>query len=332
LRDKLSVTDFWNRMHHTEATIFLYVGEMCRFLLNRKSCYNTKLTYKVRLCIGNGMSKDIWDDFKESFKLDHMAEFYSQTEGFAFMSNIMQKPGSFGYVPKLKIGNYPYRVVKFNSDNLQPVRDRHGFCTLSTMNEPGLLITNQQFAKKGGVYHKADKDVRYLDDVLVKGDQFISTGDIVRIGPDRSYYFVDRSGDTFRWKGENVSTLQVADVLNTMPGIQQACVYGVKVPGHSGRAGMAALMLDVSYDSFDLKELYAVCAKNLPTFATPVFIRYVASLETTSTYKYITSTLKHHAYNLEHSEYIFYKDNENKTYTRLSEQRISEIEAKTLRV
>ncbi|XP_063676090.1 long-chain fatty acid transport protein 4-like [Bolinopsis microptera] len=298
IKEKFSVQTFWSDLRAHEATIFLYVGEMCRFLLNRKTSFQPKVEYQTRLALGNGLGKDIYTPFKETFKIPQIAEFYGQTECLAFLGSVLNKPGSLGYIPKIKLGPQPYRVIQCDTETLQPKRDYPtGLCKLCNMNQAGLLIVKSENFGNRTIYHKSNQDVRFLSDVEKKGDEFINTGDLVMIGTDRSYYFVDRLGDTFRWKGENVATQEVASCINKLASVHEACVYGVTIPGHNGRAGMAAIVVD-SEDTFSLEALYETLSSNLPSYAVPIFVRMVHSLETTATFKYKTNQLKQDNYDM----------------------------------
>ena len=316
MREKFSVQTFWHEVKQQEATIVLYVGEMCRFLLNRKQFYLQKAEYKTRLALGNGLGKDIYSTFQETFKIPQIAEFYGQTEGFAFLASFLEKPGSLGYIPKLKLGMYPYRVVKCDTESLKPQRDpRTGLCVLCGVNEPGLLVADTRNIGRRSVYRAGSGEVRLVKGVDTTKDEYVSTGDLVTIGPDRSYYFQDRLGDTFRWKGENVSTTEVSACILYLPNVAEVCVYGVQIPGHDGRAGMAAL---VPHGDLDMEQLYAQVAENLPNYAVPLFLRVVQSLDTTPTFKYKTGQLKEEGFELCGAGTVFFCSHSSGSYLRTS--------------
>ena len=287
IRDGFSAREFWDDIVKFEATLFQYIGELCRYLLNSPTSPN-ETAHNIRLCCGNGLRPDIWMDFKTRFRLPHILEFYGATEGNVVLFNFDNKPGSVGRIPNWLKKSFVTEVVRFDVENERPVRDENGFCSLCEPDEIGEVIgqilddperPSQRFE---GYADKEATEKKILHDVFEKGDLWFRTGDLMRRDADGYFFFVDRIGDTFRWKGENVATSEVAEAITVFPGIKDANVYGVTVAGRDGRAGMAALVVD---EEIDLVALHKHLGGQLPDYAQPIFLRLQKELEVTGTFK-----------------------------------------------
>ncbi len=287
IRNGFSAREFWDDIVRFDATLFQYIGELCRYLLNSPTNPN-ETAHKIRLCCGNGLRPDIWMDFKTRFRLPHILEFYGATEGNVVLFNFDSKPGSVGRIPNWLKKKFVTEVVKFDVENERPVRGEDGFCILCEPDEVGEVIgqilddperPSQRFEGYADDEATAKK---ILHDVFEKGDLWFRTGDLMRRDADGYFYFIDRIGDTFRWKGENVATSEVAEAITVFPGIKDANVYGVEVSGRDGRAGMAALVVE---EDIDLVALHRHLAGQLPDYAQPVFLRLQKELEITGTFK-----------------------------------------------
>ncbi len=284
IRRKFSVHEFWNDCFKYKPTYFQYIGELCRYLLNAPVGPHER-DHSIRVITGNGLRPEIWKAFQERFAIPKIIEFYGATEGNVSMLNYDGKIGAVGRVPNYMRKIVGTRIVRFDIDNETPVRGSDGLCIECADNEVGEAvgeIKNEAGRNFEGYTQKTDTQKKILVDAFTKSDHWFRTGDLMRRDADGYFYFVDRIGDTFRWKGENVATSEVAEALGVVPGIQEANVYGVAVPGQDGRAGMASLVVDPSFDP----TLLGVRLKdNLPAYARPVFLRMQPEMEVTGTFK-----------------------------------------------
>ncbi|HEY5348033.1 MAG TPA: long-chain-acyl-CoA synthetase [Rhizomicrobium sp.] len=284
IRRKFSVHDFWNDIHKYDATIFQYIGELCRYLLNAPPQAHER-DHHIRAITGNGLRPEIWPAFQARFNIPWIVEFYGATEGNVSMLNYDGTVGAIGRVPWYMRGLMPTRVVRFDIEHEMPVRSADGFCSECPPGEAGEAvgkITTEAGHNFEGYTKSADTEKKILRNVFVSNDAWFRTGDLLRTDAHGYFYFVDRIGDTFRWKGENVATSEVAEALGVIEGIKEANVYGVAVPGMEGRAGMAALVVGPGFDAAGLAgKLFG----NLAPFARPVFLRLQPELEVTGTFK-----------------------------------------------
>jgi fatty-acyl-CoA synthase len=285
LRRKFSATHFWDDVAEHDCTIFVYIGELCRYLVNQP-WHQKERSHRLRLAFGNGLRPDVWTEFQERFGVGEVLEFYGSTEGNVSMFNFDGQPGAIGRVPPYLRGNFSVRLVKFDIEAELPVRGEDGLCMEAPAGEPGEaigLIKNDARHNYTGYADKAASERKVLRDVFEHGDAWFRTGDLMRQDEAGYFYFVDRIGDTFRWKGENVSTTEVAEALGHFPGVDEVNVYGVKIDKLDGRAGMAAITPGAD---FQLENLRDYLARELPGYARPIFIRIQPAIETTGTFKY----------------------------------------------
>ena len=285
LRRKFSATHFWGEAVDEGCTMFVYIGELCRYLVNQPPSED-ETRHKIRLAFGNGLRPDVWPGLKQRFRIPEILEFYGSTEGNVSLFNFDGREGSIGRAPKWlrKRFNVRSRPVR-SGDAEEPVRGINGLCVEAGPGQIGECIGHiggDARSEYSGYVDKAASDKKVLHDVFEKGDAFFATGDLMRTDVDGYFYFVDRIGDTYRWKGENVSTNEVAERLLGCPGVKEANVYGVEVPGLEGRAGMAGLVVG---PEFDIKAFGDGVAHELPSYAQPVFVRILPALETTGTFK-----------------------------------------------
>lgn len=285
IRKKFSATNFWPDVKASGATMFVYIGELCRYLT--AAPHNEDETkHKLRLAFGNGLRSDVWPEFQSRFKIPDILEFYGSTEGNVSLFNFDGKQGAIGRVPSYLKKQINIRLVQFDVDTEQPIRGPDGLCRLVRVGDVGEAIgeiANDIRHDFSGYADKAASQKKILTDVFKKGDRWFRTGDLMKQDNEGYFYFVDRMGDTFRWKGENVSTSEVEQVLMTAPGVETAIVYGVPVPGQDGKAGMAALVVD---GKFDAKTFSDHVESRLPAYAQPVFVRLMKAVETTGTFKF----------------------------------------------
>jgi acyl-CoA synthetase (AMP-forming)/AMP-acid ligase II len=284
LARKFSASKFWDDIRRHDVTAFCYIGELCRYLLNRPLSREDK-NHRVRLIVGNGLRPEIWDAFVARFGIESVFEFYAASESNVAFVNGFGLSKTAGFCPM------SYAVVKFDAEAEQPIRDRKRFMQKVDKGSVGLLITEvTDRAPFDGYTDKRASEKKLFRDVFQKGDCWFNTGDLVRDQGLRHIQFVDRVGDTFRWKGENVATTEVESALNRHPQVEQAVVYGVQVAGTDGRAGMAALTWNGQ--SFDGAGLARHLGEALPPYAVPLFVRLRDEQELTGTFKFRKVDLK----------------------------------------
>ena len=292
IRRKFSTSSFWKDVQKFDASAIGYVGELCRYLMDAPSSELEK-GHRVKKMIGNGMRPNIWDKFKNRFGIEEVLELYASSEGNVGFSNVFNFDNTVGFSPT------PYAIVEFDKDKNEPVRDAKGHCKRVKKGTTGLLIGKITRRSPFDGYTDPEKNKSVImKDVFCKGDAYFNTGDLVRDIGFRHAQFVDRLGDTFRWKGENVSTTEVENMLTEYDKIVEAVVYGVEIPNTNGRAGMAAITLkpEAELNDTDLKEMLSCFKKCLPAYSVPVFLRIQQQVETTGTFKYQKNKLKEQAF------------------------------------
>ncbi|KAG1930723.1 long-chain fatty acid transport protein 6 [Pimephales promelas] len=285
LKKKFSASQFWNDCRKHNVTIFQYIGELCRYLCNQPVAENEK-DHKVLMGVGNGLRQDVWREFLRRFGEIRMCEIYGSTEGNLCFMNHLGKVGAVGRSNFFYKLIFKYDLVKYDLIRDEPVRDHNGFCQHVQKGETGLLLSKicSQSPFFGYAGNKQLTEKKILRNVFVKGDAYFNTGDLMAEDEDNFICFKDRVGDTFRWKGENVATTEVTEILGLVDFIQEVNVYGVQVPGNEGRAGMAAVIVKPEC-TFDREKLFNFVLKELPSYARPLFIRLQESMEMTSTFK-----------------------------------------------
>ena len=287
IRRKFSASEFWNDIEKYQATVFGYVGELCRYLLNQpKNPRDGQHTLKVMF--GNGLRPGIWKEFQERFQVPHIFEFYGASEGNTKFMNILGLENTVG------LGKAT--LVRYDKEAEQVVRDANGYLIKVDKGEPGLLLGEITPKTPFAGYTQKDKtESAILRDVFKKGDAWFDTGDMLRGIGCAHYQFVDRLGDTFRWKGENVSTTQVENIIATYADVGGCAVYGVEIPNTNGKAGMATIT-PLDNTELDLGKLLSLLKTELPQYALPVFIRIKAEIDITGTFKYKKADLKNEGY------------------------------------
>jgi citronellyl-CoA synthetase len=293
IRRKFSVSNFWNDVHKYNATAWCYIGELCRYLMNQppKSGDSNNPLNKI---IGNGLRPDIWNDFKSRFYISKVFEIYGAAESNLYFVNHLNLNCTVGRC------TLPYAVVKYDVDEDEPLRNENGFMRKVDVGETGLLLgeiseTNPFI----GYTSKGATESKILRDVFEKGDEWFNTGDLIRDIGFGHVQFADRTGDTFRWKGENVSTTEVEEVANMLPQISLSAVYGALMPGGDGRAGMISIIQQSDADSFDFKSLADCFQSALPSYAVPKFVRIQKDFEYTPTHKIKKVNLKMEGFDID---------------------------------
>ncbi len=288
IKRKFSAREFWDDVADNKATLFQYIGELCRYLLNT-DVHPKERKHKLRMVIGNGLRPEIWPAFQKRFKIPNVLEFYGATEGNVALMNYDGTVGSIGRVPGWAKSKFNVEIVRFDVENETPIRGADGFCQVCAPGEVGEAlgkISNDPKTPTGrfdGYAKKEETEKKILRDVFEKGDAWFRTGDLLKQDKLGYFYFVDRIGDTFRWKGENVATSEVAEAISVFPGVKEANVYGVHVPGADGRAGMASI---VAPSDIDMAKLRAHLEKELAAYAQPLFVRLQPEMEITGTFKH----------------------------------------------
>jgi citronellyl-CoA synthetase len=279
VRRKFSASKFWDDVRKYNATVFCYVGECCRYLMNQPPKPDDR-KHPLRTIIGNGLRPDIWKDFKKRFGITKVYEIYGAAESNLFFINILNLDCTVG------TSLSPFAIVRYDLDTEQPIRDKDGFMQRVEVGEAGLLLGEiTDTAPFLGYTNKEATESKVFRDVFVKGDAWFNSGDLIRDIGFKHAQFVDRLGDTFRWKGENVSTTEVEKAANTFPQISMSMVYGVRIPGSDGRAGMVALIANTKLEDFDFAGLAEHFRQGLPSYAIPKFVRFRTQFEYTPTHK-----------------------------------------------
>ncbi|OBI41030.1 long-chain-acyl-CoA synthetase [Mycobacterium kyorinense] len=289
LGKKFSASQFWDEVIAYEATAFIYIGEVCRYLLNQPP-KPTDRAHKVRLIAGNGLRPEIWEEFTTRFGIERVCEFYAASEGNTAFINIFNVPKTTGISP------LPLAYVEYDPDTGAPLRDENGRVRRVPPGEPGLLISPvNKLQPFDGYTDPAASEKKLVRNAFREGDCWFNTGDVMNPQGMGHAAFVDRLGDTFRWKGENVATTQVEAALGLDSSVEESAVFGVEIPRTGGRAGMAAVKLRDGAE-FDGKALAGTLYKQLPGYALPLFVRVVESMEHTTTFKSRKVDLREQAY------------------------------------
>lgn len=318
IRRKFSATKFWDDCVKYKATLFMYVGELCRFLLAAPPHENER-KHSLKWIMGNGLRPEVWEKFVERFNIPHVLEFYGATEGNVGLLSIDGPVGAVGRVPEYLAHRFNIDIIQYDIETNTDIRGIDGFCIRTQPGEVGEMIgeirPDDTRFRFDGYENDEDTQKKILRDVFKKGDIWFRTGDLMRRDALGYYYFVDRVGDTFRWRAENVATGEVAAAISSFAGVTQANVYGVQVPGYDGRAGMAAIVADKQPD---LKALKAHIDTKLPHFARPVFLRLSNESETTSTFKFKKTNLVKAGFDPDKvHEPLYYADSDTGKYEPL---------------
>lgn len=289
LSRKFSSSRFWDEVRAARATSFIYIGELCRYLINNPPLASDR-DHAVRTISGNGLRPDIWRKFQRRFGVSHIAEFYAATESNAITLNVFGLVGSVGpMVPGM-------RLVRWDETTQDFVRDARGRLQSARVGEPGLMLGKiRPRAEFEGYQDRSASEQKIIRNGFKPGDAWFNTGDLLRVDGLRHLYFVDRLGDTFRWKGENVATSEVQEHLAKWDPIAEVSVYGVPVPGTEGKAGMAAVVLRNGHP-LDVEGLREHVVSGLPGYARPVFVRVLKALDKTSTFKLKKGDLQREGY------------------------------------
>ncbi|KAI4830581.1 hypothetical protein KUCAC02_002201 [Chaenocephalus aceratus] len=326
LKRKFSASQFWDDCRKHSVTVVQYIGEVMRYLCSTPKRENDK-DHKVKLAIGNGIRAEVWKEFLNRFGNIEVREFYASTEGNVGFVNYVGKIGAIGRVNFFYQKLFPFTLIKYDTERDEPIRDDNGLCVEAPKGETGLLVSKITDIAPfvGYAQNEEQTERKKLRNVLKKGDLYFNSGDLMRIDNDNFIYFQDRVGDTFRWKGENVATNEVSDILTISDGLKEANVYGVQVPGNEGRIGMAAVTMKEG-TQFDGSRIFNHVVSYLPLYARPRFIRIQNAVEVTGTFKQMKVKLVEESFDpgrIQDPLYIL--DNEEKSYIPLTAQVYSSI-------
>ncbi|XP_022110822.1 very long-chain acyl-CoA synthetase-like [Acanthaster planci] len=324
-----SARRFWDDVRKYKATVIPYIGELCRYLLAQPPRMDDgKYSHKIRYALGNGMAADIWEEFQKRFNIKHIHEFYGSTEGTYSFVNLDGKVGSVGrYPPVLAALTDVVVRVQCDMETAEPLRGSNGLCLLAPKGQTGLMLfrLNETMRFDGYQGDESVNQKKLVRNVKKHGDVFFNTGDLMLLDKDYYLYFKDRLGDTFRWKGENVATTEVAQVLNLFVSVEDTNVYGVQVPGNDGKAGMAAINLKQGHQ-LDPKGFYDHVVRSLPLYACPKFLRIMKEMEITGTFKHKKTDLAREGFDPNViSDPLFFMDVEKKTYAPLDKDAMRRI-------
>ena len=321
IRRKFSASQFWSDVRKYRATTLGYVGELCRYLVDQpRSADDSR--HSVTKMIGNGLRPGAWREFKTRFAVDHICELYAASDGNIGFTNILNFDNTIGF------SLMSWELVAYDHDSGAPTRDAKGFMRKVAKGEQGLLLARIDDKAPLDGYTDPQKTAKVvLHDVFKKGDRYFNTGDLLRNIGFGHAQFVDRLGDTYRWKGENVSTTEVENILLQHPQIAEAVAYGVEIHNTNGRAGMAAITPAESLATLDFSELLAFARQQMPAYAVPLFLRVKVKMETTGTFKYQKTRLKDEAFdpNKTGDDPIYAWLPGTQTYVQVTEQVLADI-------
>uniref|UniRef100_A0A3Q0RKP6 long-chain-fatty-acid--CoA ligase n=1 Tax=Amphilophus citrinellus TaxID=61819 RepID=A0A3Q0RKP6_AMPCI len=319
LKRRFSVNQFWKDCVKHNVTVVQYIGELCRYLLNQPMVAEER-AHCVRLAAGSGLRSDVWRQFITRFGITQIREGYGLTEANIGFLNYTDEVGPIGRASCFNKLLVPFKLLRYDPKTYEPLRTASGRCMQAQIGEAGILVTpltaTNQFLGYAG--NKVQSEKKLIRDVFIAGDVYFNTGDLLVQDHKDFLYFRDRIGDTFRWKGENVSTTEVSEVLGVLDFIQEANVYGVTIPGCEGRAGMAAIVLKPD-QRLNGKKLYNHLVKTLPAYAWPWFLRVQTSLDVTETFKQQKTKLVQEGFNPDviHDP-LYFLDVPQKDYTLLT--------------
>uniref|UniRef100_A0A8C9W733 long-chain-fatty-acid--CoA ligase n=1 Tax=Scleropages formosus TaxID=113540 RepID=A0A8C9W733_SCLFO len=330
LSRKFSASQFWNDCRKHNVTVIQYIGEVLRYLCNTPKVkafaafyiLNSLQNHRVRLAVGSGVRAEVWKEFLNRFGNIKIQEFYEITEGNVCFINYAGKTGAIGREIFILKKLLYYAFIQYDTIKDEPVRDSNGFCIEARRGETGLLVCKitkfTPFTGYARNSHQTEKKKLY--NVFQKGDVYFNTGDLLKVDKDNFIYFQDCVGDTFRWKGENVSTTEVSDILTMLDFIAEANVYGVEIKGHEGRIGMAAVILKEK-QQFDGTQMFNHVASYLPAYSRPRFLRIQDSLDITGTFKQMKAKLVQEGFNSAViQDPLYFLDENKKSYVPMTQE------------
>ena len=335
IRERFSASSFWDDVVESGCTIFQYIGELCRYLVNSPQ-HPRETQHRLRLACGNGLGAAVWGEFQRRFHVPQILEFYAATEGNFSLYNCEGRVGAIGRIPSFLRHRLSVELVKFDHETGEAIRNENGFCIRCSSHETGEAIG--QIPAEGssasgrfeGYADAAATEKKILRNVFVEGDSWYRTGDLMRKDEKGFFYFIDRIGDTFRWKGENVSTVEVAAAASTAPGVAEAVVYGVTIPGCEGRAGMVAAVIR---ENFDLAAFRRHLVDELAEYARPLFLRISGEIEATGTFKFKKTALMRESYDPSAiADTIYFNDPDRQDFVKIDSKLFEKIKSGKMRL
>lgn len=325
-RRRFSASQFLDDVRRHRATVFCYVGELCRYLM-RTPTSDRDREHALRIATGSGLRPDIWKAFQQRFGIARIVDSYGQSEGNISLQNRRGRVGSCGRAQPFT--HHLLKLVRYDHERGEPVRGEGGFLVECRIGETGELlgkIDAQSTMAFDGYANAADNEKKLLRNCFETGDVYLRTGDLLRRDYEAYYYFVDRIGDTFRWKGENVATMEVEHLLNGAPSVHESAVYGVRVPGSDGRAGMALLVL-LPGETFDPDAFHAYTVHALPAYARPLFVRIAERVDVTGNFKNRKTRLQAEGFDpgATGGDPLWFRDDSRRAYVPLSPELWDEI-------
>ena len=325
LRRKFSASNFLKEIREHNVTCLIYIGELCRYLMNTPA-QPDDADNPLKKIMGNGLRPDIWMAFKSRYGIKKICEFYGASEGNVSFANLLNKDCTVGMTAS------EVALVKYDVDEDRIERDANGFAIPAESGEPGLLLGRITDDARFEGYTDPDATEKKVErNLLETGDAWFNSGDLLREVPVgyslgyAHYQFVDRVGDTFRWKSENVSTNEVGEIINGHPQVKFCNVLGVEVPGADGRAGLAAITLERGGE-FDLEGFARYIEQELPSYARPVFLRIQPDLEVTGTFKLMKTELRKEGYDKNQvSDPLYVMKPHTSTYVPLDDDYYAQI-------
>ena len=331
-RRKFSASEFLPDVQRHGVTIFCYVGELCRYLMRTPPSPEDR-KHKIRIATGPGLRPDIWRAFRDRFGIATIIDSYGQTEGNISLQNRRGRVGSCGRCAPFQ--HEQLKLAKYDLERGELVRGADGFLVECGVGEQGELlgrITKNSPMSFDGYADPKDNERKLVRDCFEKDDLYLRTGDLLKRDYASYYYFVDRIGDTFRWKGENVATIEVEHLLNQAPGVHETAVYGVSVPGTEGRAGMA-LVVPKDGAALDPRAFYEHATRVLPAYARPLFVRVAPQVDVTGNFKNRKTRLQDEGFDpARFADTLWFRDDVRESYVPLDASLRDDIVAGRMRV
>lgn len=316
MRRKFSVTHFWEDVKKYNVTAFIYIGELCRYLLNAPESALEK-NHSIKKIMGNGLRPDIWHEFKNRFQIKHIFEFYGAADGNVGFTNTLNFDCTIGWSAQ------NFKIVKYDVENDEPIKDSNGFLIPVSKGETGLLIS--EISSKSafdGYVNKESNEEKILRNTFKPGDLWFNSGDLLQDIGFRHARFVDRIGDTYRWKGENVATAEVEGIVGNLKCVEMCAAYGVQIPNNDGRAGMVTIVKRIN-ENFNIDAIANQLQKELPKYAVPIFIRLKDEINLTHTHKIKKFDLKKEGFNCDGQLYVMLP--KTNTYIKMDKNYLNEI-------
>ncbi|XP_076347626.1 long-chain fatty acid transport protein 4-like isoform X2 [Tachypleus tridentatus] len=334
LRRKFSASKFWEDCIKFNATVAQYIGETCRYLM-AQPVQPEQRQHRVSTVIGNGLRPTLWSSFCKRFQIKTVGEFYGSSEGNTNIINTNNTTGAVGFISRIIPSIYPVTLIKVDEATGEPLRNKDGICVKCKPGEPGefvgKIIKNDPVRNFDGYVNEQATTMKVAKNVFSMGDLAFLSGDLMVMDENGYIYFKDRTGDTFRWKGENVSTMEVEAAISQVLGFTDCVVYGVEIPGTEGKAGMGAI--SDSKCAIDFNTLAQNLKKFLPLYAVPIFLRVVNNLDSTGTYKLKKVNLQQEGYDMNRvKDPLYYLDMNTVKYTPLDQDVYEKIISGKIRI